>query len=74
MVLLQPRALNKPPVVVFLNERTGQVKVIGSIGQRGALSLGRSGCYSFPGSLSAFVCAPGWLGLHVLEEEKQCFV
>lgn len=50
------------------------MKVIGSIGQRGALSLGRSGCYSFPGSLSAFVCAPGWLGLHVLEEEKQCFV
>lgn len=33
VVLLQPRALNKPPVVASLNKRTGQLKVIGSIGR-----------------------------------------
>lgn len=41
VVLLQPRPLNKPPVVASLNERTGQVGVIGSIGgsERGFVSV-----------------------------------
>lgn len=40
VVLLELRPLNKPPVVGSLNERTGQVKVIGSIGrsERGFVS------------------------------------
>lgn len=38
--LLQPRPLNKPPVVASLNERTGQVEVISSVGrsERGSVS------------------------------------